>query len=233
MGSANFPSLVNKAADSAWGLVNMKYPGLLVEVGNSQEWTGRPGVRNKAIAYEDDSGGSVIGTLYLGLKGESIGMIGSKAVFPDCSVARYLDGTKSEYAVEVIPLTSLEDYPQCLLLLKLTCFGAGQKLLPSLKPEELDMGFHFTFKEILEMMKMVENNTTSKPGEEFTFEEHERHWDLPQAIQKSIFKPPTSLPYPTPQSDKDDGFKDDEDDGLDEFSPGEDTSSNWSEGRDA
>ena len=46
--------------DNAFCFNGAKYgfPGFIVEVADSQNWEGGKGVKNKAIQYEDDSGGA-------------------------------------------------------------------------------------------------------------------------------------------------------------------------------
>lgn len=191
------------------------FPGLIIAVGDSQRWEGKEGVKNKAIYYEDESEGKVTGVLYLSYRDRSIGMIGSKTIFPDCPRVKYLDGTPSTYTVEVIPLTSLTDpvYSECLLPLKFVYCGAKQVLRRSLKPAEQDMGFFFTFKQILQMIEMVSKEVSSSPPED-RFDPHnslktKRTWDLATAVQASLFTtPPELLPYAPAQADEDDPVED-------------------------
>jgi hypothetical protein len=196
--------LRNKIADSAFSFYGTTYgfPGFIIEVGDSQNWERDEGVRNKAAQYEDDSGGKISAVLYLGCRDKSIAMIGSKTLFPSSPPVKYLDGTASRYAVEVIPLTSLTDsaYSECLLILKFAYFGAGKSLIPSLEPEEHEMGFFFTFKEILQMMELVEKITPSSPqptdAKKFNPSEIQLPWNSDTAIRASLFTtPPESLPY--------------------------------------
>lgn len=204
------------------------FPGFIIEVGDSQNWEKGEGVKNKAAQYEDDSGGMIAGVLYLGCGDRSIGMIGSKTVFPSSPPVKYLDGTLSTHAVEVIPLTSLTDpqYSECLLVLKFSYFGAGQVLLHSLEPEEHEMGFFFTFKEILQMMEVVDKIVSSGPKaadvvEKFDPLQRQKPWDSVVAIQAGVFRTPLeSLPYCPAQVCEEDPV---EDVSLDEDSDGEDS----------
>ena len=58
--SALWPQLNHKMPDNAFCFNGAKYgfPGFIVEVADSQNWEGGKGVKNKAIQYEDDSGGA-------------------------------------------------------------------------------------------------------------------------------------------------------------------------------
>jgi hypothetical protein len=166
-GSDSWPQLSNKKPDMALCFYGMKYgmPGIIFEIGNSQKWEGNVGIKNKAIQFEDDSKGTVTGVLYLDRPGRNIAMIGSKDIFPDYPRVKYLDGTLSTHAVEVIPLTSLTDpaYAKCLLLFKFAHFGPGVILLQHLRDEEQNMGFFFTFKEILQIMESVDKYMPLNP----------------------------------------------------------------------
>lgn len=110
-GSASWHRLSNKIPDSTFAFRGARYtfPGSIIKVSDSQSWERAEGVKNKAAQYEDDSGGMVAGVLYLGHGDKSIAMIGSKTIFPSSPPVKYLDGTLSTHAVEVIPLTSLKD----------------------------------------------------------------------------------------------------------------------------
>lgn len=231
--SVGWPQMPHKLPDATFSLGAQIFgsPGLIIEVGDSQHWKKERGVRNKAIQYEDDSNGMAAGVLYLGYGDKSIGMIGSKTVFPNCPPAKYLDGTVSTHAVEVIPLTSLTDpaYSECLLVLKFAYLGAGQVLLRSLEPEEHDMGFSFTFKEILQMMEMVDKAVTSPAAvstKQYRPLNLQRPWDLVASIKASLFKtPPKSPPYCLAQACEGNPEHSDPDKDSDEE---ESSSSDWS-----
>jgi hypothetical protein len=210
VGSDSWPQLSNKKPDMTLCFYGMKYgvPGIIFEIGNSQKWEGNGGVKNKAIQYEEDSEGTVTGVLYLDRPGKNIAMIGSKDIFPDYPRVKYLDGTLSTHAVEVIPLISLTDptYAECLLSFKFAYFGPGVILLRQLRNEEKNMGFFFTFKEILQMMELVDKYFPLNPlptiptkisgdEDEESVEdarrqepiEDARPWDSVEAIRASLF----------------------------------------------
>jgi hypothetical protein len=210
VGSDSWPQLSNKRPDMTLCFNGMKYgvPGIIFEIGNSQKWEGDDGVKNKAIQYEEDSKGKVTGILYLDRLGKNIAMIGSKDIFPNYPRVKYLDGTLSTHAVEVIPLTSLTDltYAECLLSFKFAYFGPGVILFRQLRNEEKNMGFFFTFKEILQMMEAVDkyfplNPLPTIPTKISADEDEEsvedarrqepiedaRPWESVEAIRASLF----------------------------------------------
>jgi hypothetical protein len=233
MRSGGWSLLKNKMPDSTLCFKGAAYgvPAFILEVGKSQNWATDAGVKNKAIQYEDDSKGTVKTVLYLGIGERRIGVIGSKAVFPDCPQVKYLDGTLSTYAVEVIPLTSLTDamYEECLLLFRFAHFGPGAELLTQLQPDEEHMGFFFTFKEILQMMEWVDENCLSNPLPIIPIPDRSRSLPIPQmnarpwnsskAIKASLFtKPPVSPPYCTSQPGVEDFIEKDSSSDKDESS---------------
>lgn len=211
VGSTSWSTLQNRQPDRAWTYLGNSfpdYPGLAVEIGDSQAWEGEQGVKNKAIGYEDDSRGMVTGVVYFDLEEQTIAMIGSISIFPDCPRVKYLDGTFSTHAVEVIPLTKVTDatYVDCLLPLKLVYFAPGNLLLNMLQHRQhdaniTDIGFYFTFQEIGEIMKRVNYPTTSlshapilDPNNEPAL--LERPWEFAEAVRESLFTtPPVSPPY--------------------------------------
>jgi hypothetical protein len=226
-GSDSWRRLNNKMPDRTLCFRSMTYgvPAIIVEIGNWQNWEGGDGVKNKAIQYEEDSEGTVTGVLYLGFRERSIAMIGSKDVFPDCPRVKYLDGTLSTHAVEVIPLTSLTDpaYTECLLSFRFAHFGPGGELLQRLRSEEENMGFFFTFKEILQMMKSIDKDILPSPlpikpisecvnpiAQRFVLQEDANSlenadpWESVEAIRASLFTTsPDSPPYCTAPADID------------------------------
>jgi hypothetical protein len=225
--SGSWRRLSDRMPDSTLSFDGATYgfPGFIIEVVDSQNWERNEGVKNKAVQYEDDSEGMIAGVLYLGYGYRSIGMIGSRSIFPSCPPVKYLDGTLSTHAVEVIPLTSLTNpaYSECLLLLKFAYFGAGQVLLRSLEPEEQEMGFFFTFKEILQMMEMVDKKVPSSPrpvdaAEKYDPLERQKPWNSVTTIRASLFTtPPDSLPYCPAQAYEEDSVEDSSlDEGLNE-----------------
>jgi hypothetical protein len=193
-------------------------PAIIIEIGNSQNWEGNDGVKNKAIQYEEDSEGTVTGVLYLGLRERSIAMIGSRSVFPNCPRVKYLDGTLSTHAVEVISLTSLTDpaNTEGLLSLKFAHFAPGGVLLRGLRPEEQNMGFFFTFKEILQMMESIDkdilpsslpiipmsNPMAFVPLQGADLLEGADSWESVEAIRASLFTTPPNEESDGESSDK-------------------------------
>jgi hypothetical protein len=216
-GSDSWRRLNNKIPDKALCFRGRAYgvPAIIIEIGNSQNWERNDGVKNKAIQYEEDSEGTVTGVLYLGLRERSIAMIGSRSVFPNCPRVKYLDGTLSTHAVEVISLTSLTNLAntESLLSLKFAHFGPGGELFQRLRSEEENMGFFFTFKEILQMMESIDKDIPPSPlpikpisecvnpmAQRFVLQEDANSlesadpWESVEAIQASLFTiPPDSV----------------------------------------
>jgi hypothetical protein len=244
-GSDSWRRLNNKMPDRTLCFRGMTYgvPAIIVEIGNWQNWEAGDGVKNKAIQYEDDSEGTVTGVLYLGFRERSIGMIGSRSVFPDCPRVKYLDGTLSTYAVEVIPLTSLTDpaYTECLLPFRFAHFGPGGVLLQSLRPKEQNMGFFFTFKEILQMMESIDREILPTPlpiipisecvgpiAQRFVPLEDADPWKSVEAIRASLFTtPPDSPPYCTVRADVEDFVEHPSTDEEDSSSDGKSPDKEW------